>query len=232
METWREGARAGHTHEPNEVTIQLDGLGRQLSELLPEPTAPEGSDGPVFVDESGRRSKSLRRLGWVLAAIFVGYAVTLVVALLGGNSTAPFLPLSGQEEHQKTEEVRTPATEGATPGAAVTPGATSGVSPSTVPQTGGSAAAPGGAVGAGGSSVPGTGSSASARTEPSAQGTAAGASTAGGVPADGTSASATTAASGTPSADPTPPSTDPGADPVTPPVTTPDPPVQEQEGAS
>ncbi|MFI7361014.1 hypothetical protein ACIBO4_02510 [Streptomyces sp. NPDC050149] len=227
METWREGARAGHTHEPNEVTIQLDGLGRQLSELLPEPSVPEGSDGPVFVDESGRRSKTLRRLGWVLAAICVGYAVTLVVALLGGNSTAPFLPLSGQEEHRKAEEVRTPATEGVTPGAEVTPGTTPDVSPSALPQTGESAAAPGGAVGAGGSSTPGTGSSSSARTEPSARNTATGSSTAG-EPAGETSASATTAASGTPSADP--PATSP--DPVTPPATTPDPPVQEQEGAS
>ena len=98
VETWREGAHAGHTHEPNEVTIQLDGIGRQLSELLPEPTAPDGSDGPVFVDESGRRGKTLRRLGWVLAAVFVCYAVTLGVALMGGNSSAPFLPLSGQEQ--------------------------------------------------------------------------------------------------------------------------------------
>lgn len=228
VETWREGARAGHTHEPNEVTIQLDGLGRQLSELLPEPTVPEGSDGPVFVDESGRRSKTLRRLGWVLAAIFVGYAVTLVFALLGGNSTAPFLPLSGQEENRKADEVRTPATEGVTPGAEVTPGTIPDVSPSALPQTGGAAAAPGGAVGAGGSASPGTGSSASARTEPSPGTTATGASTAGGVPAGETSASATTAASGTPSADP--PVTSP--DPVTPSATTPDPPVQEQEGAS
>ncbi|MFJ6432705.1 hypothetical protein [Streptomyces sp. NPDC091416] len=228
METWREGARAGHTHEPNEVTIQLDGLGRQLSELLPEPGVPEGSDGPVFVDESGRRSKTLRRLGWVLAAIFVGYAVTLVVALLGGNSTAPFLPLSGQEGHRKAEEVRTPATEGVTPGTEDTPGTMPDVSPSALPQTGETASAPGGAVGAGVSSTPGTGTSAPASTEPSARNTATGASTAGGVPAGGTSASATTAATGPPSADPTATSTDPG----TPPATTPDPSVQEQEGAS
>ncbi|MGC4946557.1 hypothetical protein ACLQ2N_10225 [Streptomyces sp. DT224] len=98
METWREGAHAGHTHEPNEVTIQLDGIGRQLSELLPEPSAPDDSDGPVFVDESGRRGKTLRRFGWLLAAVFVCYAVTLVVAVLGGNSSAPFLPLSNLEQ--------------------------------------------------------------------------------------------------------------------------------------
>ncbi|SED52712.1 hypothetical protein SAMN05216483_4011 [Streptomyces sp. 2131.1] len=117
VETWREGAHAGHTHEPNEVTIQLDGIGRQLSELLPEPTAPDGSDGPVFVDESGRRGKTLRRLGWVLAAVFVCYAVTLVVAVMGGNSSAPFLPLTGQEQQ---EPATTGNDGGGTPAGAAT----------------------------------------------------------------------------------------------------------------
>lgn len=229
VETWREGARAGHTHEPNEVTIQLDGLGRQLSELLPEPGAPEGSEGPVFVDESGRRSKSLRRLGWVLAAICLGYAVTLVVAVLGGNSSAPFLPLSGQEEHRKTEEVRTPATPGQSPGAQVTPGAAPGASPSATPRSEGSAAAPVGAANTGGATSPGTGSSASAPAGvPSAQHSGTGSSTAGGEPDGETSASAPPAEPGTPSADPT--ATPP--DPVSSTASTPDPPVQEQEGAS
>ncbi|MFI6948274.1 hypothetical protein [Streptomyces sp. NPDC050422] len=230
METWREGARAGHTHEPNEVTIQLDGLGRQLSELLPEPTAPDGSEGPVFVDESGRRSKSLRRLGWVLAAICLGYAVTLVVALLGGNSSAPFLPLSGQEEHRTTEEVQTPATPGQTPGTQVSPGTAPGTSPSATPQSGGSTVVPAGAAaGAGSSSSPGAGSSASAPAAfPSAQHSGTGSSTAGDEPGGETSASAAAAEPWTPSADPvsTPP------DPVSSTASTPDPPVQEQEGAS
>ncbi|MFD8690276.1 hypothetical protein [Streptomyces sp. NPDC059651] len=227
METWREGARTGHTHEPNEVTIQLDGLGRQLSELLPEPSAPEGSDGPVFVDESGRRSKTLRRLGWVLAAICVGYAVTLVVALLGGNSMAPVLPLSGQEEQQKAEEVRTPATLGESPGAQASPGATSDVPPSVTPETGGGAAGTGGADGEGSAPAAQTGSSVPARVVPSAH-TGAASSTSGGEPAGETSVSAPAVDPGTPSTDPAPTSPDP----VTPPATTSDPPVQEQEGAS
>ncbi|WP_406450671.1 hypothetical protein OG782_13615 [Streptomyces sp. NBC_00876] len=222
VETWREGARAGHTHEPNEVTIQLDGLGRQLSELLPEPGAPEGSDGPVFVDESGRRGKTLRRLGWVLAAICVGYAVTLIVALLGGNSSAPFLPLSEQEGHKKAEEVQTPVTPGRSPGIPMSPGATSGASPSA-PQTGAGAPAPGSA---GRSSAPGTGSSPSALSASSEDHAAPGESTGGSAPAGGTTASAPPVAPVTPSADAS-------ASPApSPPVGTPDPPVEEQEGAN
>ncbi|MCX5140598.1 MULTISPECIES: hypothetical protein [unclassified Streptomyces] len=230
METWREGARAGHTHEPNEVTIQLDGLGRQLSELLPEPGAPEGSDGPVFVDESGRRSKSLRRLGWVLAAICVGYAVTLVVALLGGNSSAPFLPLSGQEEHRKAEEVQTPVTPGTSSGAQVSPGALPSSSPSA-PQTGESAAATGGEATGDGSSPAtgaGAGSSASAPVVPSAGHTRAGQATGGGKPVGETTATTPAVDPGTPTADPV----ETPSDPATTPAGTPDPPVQEQEGAS
>ncbi|MFI2783196.1 hypothetical protein [Streptomyces sp. ALB3] len=132
MENWREGTRTGHTHEPNDVTVQLDGLGRQLSELPVEPGPPDPADGPVFVDESGRRSKTYRRVGWVLAVVCAVYAVTLVVAVLGGNSSAPWLPLSGQDERRAEEiEVRpAPRTDvvserpGATPSAPVpVPGA-------------------------------------------------------------------------------------------------------------
>lgn len=106
VENWREGTRSGHTHEPNDVTVQLDGLGRQLSELPVEPGSPEHSDGPVFVDESGRRSKTYRRLGWILATICAIYAVTLVVAVVGGNSTAPWLPISGHEDEKPAVDVK------------------------------------------------------------------------------------------------------------------------------
>lgn len=227
VETWREGARAGHTHEPNEVTIQLDGLGRQLSELLPEPSAPEGSDGPVFVDESGRRSKTLRRLGWVLAAIFVCYAVTLVVAVLGGNSSAPFLPLSGQEEHKKAEEVQTPQSPGASPDAQVSPGATADPSASAS-ESGGSAAVPGSSTGTGSSATPGTGSTASAPVAPPKKDAGTAGTGGGSTPAGESTAPVPPVDPGTPTVDPEP----------TPPETTPtpaesaEPPVQDQEGAN
>ncbi|MEW2067081.1 hypothetical protein [Streptomyces sp. NPDC007346] len=116
MDNWREGARSGHTHEPDDVTMQLDGLGHRLAELPGEPVPPGGSDGPVFVDESGRRSKTYRRLGWVVASLCAAYAVTLVFAVLGGNSTAPWLPLSGQEEAKAEEaEVRPAPSDSAQP---------------------------------------------------------------------------------------------------------------------
>ncbi|MGW0772527.1 hypothetical protein ACWD01_02480 [Streptomyces sp. NPDC002835] len=88
------------------MTIQLDGLGRQLRDLPVEPIAVQESDeGPVFVDESGRRSKKLRRIGWVLAAACACYAITLVAALLGGDSSAPWMPGLGQAGDQKPEHV-------------------------------------------------------------------------------------------------------------------------------
>ncbi|MEV7401128.1 hypothetical protein AB0N93_12125 [Streptomyces sp. NPDC091267] len=204
------------------MTIQLDGLGRQLSELSPEPGAPDGSDGPVFVDESGRRSKTLRRLGWVLAAICVCYAVTLVVAVLGGNSSAPFLPLSGQEEHKKADEVQVPPAPGQSAGALVSPGASPSSSPS-VPVTGGSAAVQPGSPVSDRSSSPGAGSSASAPVVPPKGHTEPAGGTGGTAPTAETSVSAPPAGPGTPPVDPEtpPPATS------TPPVEPSEPPVQE-----
>ncbi|MGW7468835.1 hypothetical protein ACWGJT_30280, partial [Streptomyces xantholiticus] len=72
------------------MTIQLDGLGRKLRDLPIEPiVAPDSAEGPVFVDESGRRSKKFRRIGWVLAAACACYAITLVAAPGGGAPPAP-----------------------------------------------------------------------------------------------------------------------------------------------
>ncbi|MFF3177503.1 hypothetical protein ACFVQ0_33360 [Streptomyces sp. NPDC057900] len=231
METWREGARAGHTHEPNEVTIQLDGLGRQLSELLPEPGAPEGSEGPVFVDESGRRSKTFRRFGWVIAAVCVCFAATLVGTVLGGNSSAPFLPLSGQEEHRNADEVQVPPSAPVgSADASASPGATAGTSPSA-PMAGNSAPVPPGSSAAAGSPAAGTGPSAPPAVVPVGDRSAA--TTGGG----GTASSAGTPASTPPAADtgapPAEPETEPSDTTTTPPpAESADPPVEEQEGAN
>lgn len=230
VETWREGAHAGHTHEPNEVTIQLDGLGRQLSELLPEPGAPEGSDGPVFVDESGRRSKTFRRFGWVIAAVCVCFAVTLVGTVLGGNSSAPFLPLSGQEEHQNADEVQVPPAPDGSADVSATPGATAGSSPSA-PVAGSSAPVLPGSSAAAGSPAPGSGSSAPAAVVPAGDRSEAATGSGGTASSAGTTASAPPAAdTGTPPAEP---ETEPSDTTTTPPpAESADPPVEEQEGAN
>ncbi|MFF8829862.1 hypothetical protein [Streptomyces sp. NPDC015131] len=87
------------------------------------PAAHEPADGPVFVDESGRRSKKFRRLGWVLASACAVYAITLVVSVIGGNSAAPWLLIPGPADEKKTETTKvepapstTEAPKGDTPG--------------------------------------------------------------------------------------------------------------------
>ncbi|MFG2624904.1 hypothetical protein [Streptomyces sp. NPDC048473] len=221
VETWREGARSGHTHEPNEVTVQLDGLGRQLSELTAQPSAPEGSDGPVFVDESGRRSKTFRRLGWVLAAACACYAVTLAVAVLGGSSSAPWLPLSGEEGHKNADVVQAPPAPTGSAGAVLPPGSTPGRA--TTGPTPGGAATPSGSVAASASARPGKDAPASAPVVPAK----AHEDTGGGrKPDPATSAPVPPVDTTTPSAD----TSTPPADSTTPPAQSPEPPVQEREG--
>lgn len=229
VDNWREGQRPGHTHEPNDATIQLDGLGRQLAELAGEPAPPDGADGPVFVDESGRRGKTFRRLGWVLATVCVAYAVTLVLAVLGGNSSAPWLPLSGTEGKAKAEQAEeAPAPDD-------TAGVPSGGAPEPGPSASGPAAAeesstPGDAtpsattvrVPAGSAGDP----SASIAPDPSRS---AGAGGSGGTGGTGGSAEPEPTTSTTRPVDPTPPSPGPEpSHPTTPPAETPDQPVQEE----
>lgn len=87
----------GHTHDPNEVTVQIDGVGRRLQ------PAYEGRepDGPVFVDESGSRGRRLRRIGWLLGIACAVYAVVLGVSLLSGTSDAPWMPGLGKERDDR-----------------------------------------------------------------------------------------------------------------------------------
>ncbi|MEV6263899.1 hypothetical protein AB0M42_24525 [Streptomyces sp. NPDC051784] len=54
---------------------------------------PEPSNGPVFVDATGRRGRTWRRAGTITAICCACYATTLVASLVGGDSTAPFLRL-------------------------------------------------------------------------------------------------------------------------------------------
>ncbi|MEU6707512.1 hypothetical protein [Streptomyces wuyuanensis] len=140
MENRPEKSRIGHSHDPNEVTIQIDSVEfRNLQAARMTPEAPqEDADGPVFVDESGRRSKKFRRIGWVLALACAGYAVTLVVALVGGNSSAPSLLIPGpaDDKADTAEETPGPSDAPSTPaGSEVVAGVPSpSGSPAAVPQ--------------------------------------------------------------------------------------------------
>ncbi len=229
VDNWRESKRTGHTHEPNDATIQLDGLGRQLAELPGEPAPPDGSDGPVFVDESGRRSKTYRRLGWILATVCAGYAVALVLAVLGGNSSAPWLPLSGPREEAKAElveELPEPSAEAAAdlsddapepgPSASGTPAAGASGAPAGATPSATSVIVPAGAAGRP------SGSASADPTRPAVSG--------GGSGGGGATKPAPTTSTAKPPVDPPPPPSEPEppTEPTVPPAENPDPPVQEE----
>ncbi|MEU4348794.1 hypothetical protein [Streptomyces sp. NPDC023838] len=94
-------------------------------DLAQAPVPAGDPDGPVFVDESGRRGKNLRRLGWVFGLACTCYAVMLVGSLLGGSSRAPWLGIPGPAaKEKKTETVQvTPApAESRTPHPGTKPG--------------------------------------------------------------------------------------------------------------
>ncbi|CAM5384341.1 hypothetical protein SALBM135S_06991 [Streptomyces alboniger] len=131
METWREDALPGHTHDPNEVTVQIDGVGRHLADLVPE--SPEGAaDGPVFVDETGRRGRRYRRIGMAVGLLCAVYAVAIVATLLSGNSSAPWVPIQEPKDGRPASKVDTPGRPAdapdtsAAPEASASPGATDG----------------------------------------------------------------------------------------------------------
>jgi hypothetical protein len=49
----------------------------------------EVEPSPVFVDQTGRRGRRLRGLGWVFGVACVGFAVAMISGLLGIQSQAP-----------------------------------------------------------------------------------------------------------------------------------------------
>ncbi|GAB2788502.1 hypothetical protein GCM10027073_20780 [Streptomyces chlorus] len=122
-----------HTHDPHEVTVQLDAVQFGDGVLRATPGkhrvgGPDVADGPVFVDESGRRSRLYRRIGLAVGLACAGYAIVIVATLLSGNSNAPWVPVPGQEEEQPAGKVETspqPAEPDASPGSGtdLTPGA-------------------------------------------------------------------------------------------------------------
>lgn len=59
--------------------------------------ADEPAPTPVFVDDSGRRHRAVRVLGWCLGAIMVGYLALLGISLVGSPGLIPLsLPSLGR----------------------------------------------------------------------------------------------------------------------------------------
>ncbi|ODA75127.1 hypothetical protein APS67_000841 [Streptomyces sp. AVP053U2] len=207
-----------HTHDPHEVTVQLDAVQFGDGVLRATPgrhrsgAGRDAADGPVFVDESGRRSRLYRRIGLAVGLACAGYAVVIVATLVSGNSTAPWMPVPGQGKEQPAGKVETsprPAEPVASPSADPTPG--------TGPTAGdpGAPASPDAGVPAGGVATAGAESGEIAEPSSTPTGTAPEAGT-------GTGGSATTEPADPPAetetADPPASSGGTGTDPDTPPV--------------
>ncbi|WP_328502899.1 hypothetical protein OG828_30200 [Streptomyces sp. NBC_00457] len=161
---WAEsGETDGHTHDPHEVTVQLDGIGLQLDNLRLHAAkgGPSGaggssstspaSDGPVFVDESGRRSRRYRRIGMAVGIACAVYAVVILATLMSGNSEAPWLPVPGQKDEQPAGKVDSPPlpAQSAQPTGTglLSPGVTESPGADVTPSIGASATAPGASAG-------------------------------------------------------------------------------------
>jgi hypothetical protein len=134
------------------VTVQLDGPAEELDDQSTKGAGHDGSDGPVFVDESGRRSRRYRRIGMAIGIACAVYAVVIVVTLLSGSSDAPWLLVPGQKDDPPASKVDTsplPAEpgrpSGGGSGSSVAPGNIPRASDGTTPSPGAGASATGGA---------------------------------------------------------------------------------------
>ncbi|MEU4051562.1 hypothetical protein AB0F09_20480 [Streptomyces olivaceus] len=184
-----EADAGDHTHDPHEVTVQLDAvqlgdgvIRRADSGHRKGKAGPEASDGPVFVDSSGRRSRLYRRLGILVGIACAVYAVVIVSTLLSGNSDAPWLPVPGQEEGKPAGQVDTtplpsepaqPSATGTATAPADDPSASTGVTtaPGSDTPAAGTSGATGGATGQPGTSA-GPESPAAGGTDPDPGGSA------------------------------------------------------------
>ncbi|WP_097264801.1 hypothetical protein [Streptomyces sp. TLI_55] len=146
------GEAGGGTHDPHEVTVQLDAVALRADHRLVGQAGgggvgdADGSDGPVFVDESGRRSRRFRRIGIFVGIACAIYAVVIIATMLSGNSNAPWLPVPDQEGKEAGQVETSPLpTDSAAPTDAtgVTPGASPTLGDGTTPAPGASAIAPG-----------------------------------------------------------------------------------------
>ncbi|MER6140061.1 hypothetical protein ABT174_08380 [Streptomyces sparsogenes] len=96
------------------------------------------SDGPVFVDSSGRRARLLRRAGVLAGITLLGYTMVLALAFMGGTPFAPETLIPGKTGASGEKEQSNKG------------GAGKGNSASSSPSGGGSASGSGSAPGSGG----------------------------------------------------------------------------------
>ncbi|MEU3932910.1 hypothetical protein AB0E85_12860 [Streptomyces sp. NPDC029044] len=172
----------GQTHDPHEVTVQLDAvqLGDGFLRHVKEggPGAEAAADRPVFVDESGRRSRRYRRIGMAVALACGAYAVVIVATLLSGNSNAPWLPVPTKDDNPPAGQVDTPslpaesAPATGTGTGATAPGSTPATGQPTAPGPGLSAAVPDTTAGTGRSGTSAEPTPSATRTAPATGGKA------------------------------------------------------------
>ncbi|MFJ8143542.1 hypothetical protein ACIQ6R_00500 [Streptomyces sp. NPDC096048] len=139
------------------------------------------AEGPVFVDNSGRRARLLRRLGLLVGVVCVGYAAVLGLAFMGiGTSVSPssLLPFGGGQD--------------AGPGPGGGAGPQGGPMPTGTPPTGATTPPTDGPSGA--PTAP-TGATTGATTAAAAATAAVPSTTASATPSAGTSAPASAATS-------------------------------------
>jgi hypothetical protein len=88
-------------------------------------TAGSGPSGPVFVDHSGRRHRTVRRVGVFLALLGVAYgALLMVLTATGAHIDAPGLPFLEHLPQVLTGRSANPPASGPTSAATPTPGVT------------------------------------------------------------------------------------------------------------
>ncbi|MFB7334791.1 hypothetical protein ACFC00_24545 [Streptomyces adustus] len=93
-------------HDPHELTVQMSTVGLSVPEVSYLSGRPDERDGsPVFVDESGRRGRWLRRLGMAIGVACAVYSVVIVATLLSGSSSAPWLPVPAQDDDAPVSQV-------------------------------------------------------------------------------------------------------------------------------
>ncbi|MGX1546299.1 hypothetical protein [Streptomyces adustus] len=93
-------------HDPHELTVQMSTVGLPGPEISSLSGRPDERDGsPVFVDESGRRGRWLRRLGVAIGVACAVYSVVIVATLLSGSSSAPWLPVPAQDDDAPVSQV-------------------------------------------------------------------------------------------------------------------------------